>query len=126
MRLAEIQEAMASWYEIKVRALLGPEAGDAKEITILNRTVRWKDDEIEYEADSRHAEKIWEAMGLNEKSKGLDGPIVKDESGEGVEGGDEELAKDEATEFMGLAATANFLAQDRSDIYSVRRKRNVP
>ncbi len=61
--LKRMSKRMAEWYEIKVRALLGPEAGDDKEITILNRTVRWKKNEIEYEADRKDAVKIGEPVG---------------------------------------------------------------
>ena len=32
-----------SWFEIKVRATLGPDKKDDKEVVILGRTVRWKD-----------------------------------------------------------------------------------
>ena len=33
---------MEKWFEIKVRAILGPEEGDDKEVIILGRTVRWQ------------------------------------------------------------------------------------
>ena len=46
-----IQNLMEGWFEIKVRAKLGPEDSDDKVVTILGRTVRWKDWGIEYEAD---------------------------------------------------------------------------
>jgi hypothetical protein len=114
--LRRMSKRMAEWYEVKVRALLGPEAGDDKEITILNRTVRWKTNEIEYEADRKHAVKIWESVGLKADSRGLDGPIVKEELGGEHDEGDDELDEQEMTRFRGLAATANFLAQDRPDI----------
>eukprot|EP00973_Karenia_brevis_P026388 3640341-Karenia_brevis.AAC.1 len=32
---------MESWFEIKVRAILGPEEQDDKEVVILGRIVRW-------------------------------------------------------------------------------------
>jgi hypothetical protein len=62
---------MKGWFEVKVRAKLGPEDTDDKEMTILGRTVRWKAWRIEYEADERHRKIIMEYFGLNEKSKGL-------------------------------------------------------
>ena len=114
--LKEIELMMGTWYEIKVRAVLGPGENDDKEITILNRTVRWKEDCIEYEADPKHCKRICESAGLDEGSKGLDWPIVKDDVND--EDGEEEvrLSKAEATEFRGVAATANFLSQDRADV----------
>ena len=44
-------------YETKAE-ILGPEPETQKEAQRLNRTLRWKYDRIEYEADSRHAEII--------------------------------------------------------------------
>ncbi len=38
-----IENLMRSWFEVKVRARLGPEEHDDKETIILERTVRWKD-----------------------------------------------------------------------------------
>ena len=35
-----ISEKMKSWFEIKVRALLGPDEGDDKHVVILGRHVR--------------------------------------------------------------------------------------
>ena len=32
---------MESWFEIKLRGILGPEPGDQKEVTILGRRVVW-------------------------------------------------------------------------------------
>ena len=32
---------MESWFEIKVRGVLGPDPGDQKEVTILGRQVVW-------------------------------------------------------------------------------------
>eukprot|EP00973_Karenia_brevis_P054552 7580723-Karenia_brevis.AAC.1 len=49
-----IKGLMKSWFEIKVRATLGPEEGDDKEVTILGRLVKWTNDGIEYEADPKH------------------------------------------------------------------------
>ena len=42
---------MKSWFEVKVRARLGPEPSDDKEIVVLGRVVSWKDEGIEYQAD---------------------------------------------------------------------------
>ena len=47
-----IENLMMSWFEVKVRARLGPDKSDDSEVTILGRTVRWKDWGVEYETDS--------------------------------------------------------------------------
>ena len=53
-----------SWFEVKVRAMLGMDKRDDKEITILGRIVRWTSKGIEYEADPRHRTKVMEYFGL--------------------------------------------------------------
>jgi hypothetical protein len=112
--LQRITKLMAEWYEIKVRATMGPDPQDDKEVVILGRTVRWLEDRNEYEADDKYVKLICEEMGLNETSKGLDGPSEKDDPED--EADDEDLNKEEAKEFRRIAATANYLASDRPDI----------
>ena len=60
---------MESWFEIKVRVVLGPEAGDQKEVTILGRKVVWGEGGIEYEADPKHRDLILEFFGFCQDSK---------------------------------------------------------
>eukprot|EP00973_Karenia_brevis_P039595 5467594-Karenia_brevis.AAC.1 len=60
---------MKSWFKIKVRAVLGPEEGDDKEVTILRGLVRWTNEGIEYEADPKHRRLILEYFGFNEKTE---------------------------------------------------------
>ena len=64
--LLEISAALRKVWYVKVRAMLGPEPGDDKEISILNRVVRWCDDNLLYEADPRHVEKLLRDAGLEE------------------------------------------------------------
>ena len=54
-----IEEQLKSEYAIKAE-VLGPEPELSKEVKILNRSIRWCGDKLEYEADSRHAEVIIE------------------------------------------------------------------
>ncbi len=49
---------LKEWYEVKVRGMIGPDRGDMKEITILNRTVRLEEWGISYKADNKHMERI--------------------------------------------------------------------
>ena len=37
---------MESWFEIKVRGMLGPDKHDDKEVVILGRIVKWNEDGI--------------------------------------------------------------------------------
>jgi hypothetical protein len=110
-----VKAQMEVWYEVKVRGVVGDESGDMKEIVILNRQLRWRGGSIEYEADPKHAQEVVRRAMLEKDSKGLDGPIVR-ETLVDLETVSEELSKEEATEFRAVAATANYLAQDRVDI----------
>eukprot|EP00973_Karenia_brevis_P041123 5690306-Karenia_brevis.AAC.1 len=62
---------MEEWYEIKVRAILGPGKKDDKEVVILGRIVRWTERGIEYTADPKHRQIVLEYFGFSEESKGL-------------------------------------------------------
>lgn len=108
---------MKKWYEIKVRAIVGPDPGDDKEVRILGRTVKWGEDFLKYEADDKYVEKIIDELGLGADSKGRDVPIEKDYDhlNEDVE----LLDPGQAREYRRLAATVNYLALDRPDLQFV-------
>ena len=55
---------MAEWYDIKVRGILGTDAEDMKKISILNREIEVTDVGLQYRADPKHAQIIWERMGF--------------------------------------------------------------
>ena len=55
---------LANMFLVKVSSILGPERQDDKVADILNRVVAWRDDEVWWEADSRHVEKKLEDIGL--------------------------------------------------------------
>jgi hypothetical protein len=110
--LEAVERAMKSWYELKVKARLGDEDDDDKETDILGRRVRCTGAGFEYEADPRHREKILEALGLDEKSKGLSVNGRVEEVVEGLE----VLEAGECTSFRAVAARCNYLAQDAPDM----------
>ncbi len=117
--LKKVKEEMESWWDIKVRAVMGDEAGDDKEATILNRTVRWTNEGVEWEADPKHAKIIMEEMGIEEESKGVRSPISRE--GKVEEGDEEELTREEASRYRRVSARANYLSADRPDIqYAVK------
>ena len=117
-----IVNSMSAWYDIKVRAVVGNELGEQKEITILNRMLRWSPGEITLEADPVHAQRIVEEMGLEVGSKGLDAPTVKDKAEDPEEQAEDELMDAvEARRFRAVAARANYLGIDRPDVqYAVK------
>jgi hypothetical protein len=113
--LKDMANKMAEWYEIKVRAMMGPDPGDDKEVRILNRVCRWEKDKITYVADDKHATRIMDELGFDEGTKGVDMPIKKGHD-EGDYENDEPLDTAEAKRYRRLAATINYLAVDRPDL----------
>ena len=91
---------------------MGPEARDQKSIVILGRVVEWHADELWWEADPRHVEKILEACGMGEGN----GSVVPGVRLQEQDGDDEELRGEELTRYRSVAARANFIAQGRPDI----------
>lgn len=62
--LEGVAQALKDVWIVKTRALLGPDPGDDKEISILNRIVRWTETGLLYEADLRHVEKLLGETGM--------------------------------------------------------------
>ena len=119
--LVDLASKMASWFEIKVRGIVGPEAKDMNTITILNRTLEWFSWGIRITADPKHAEKIMNHFGLEADSKSVVSPGLKT-ANEDKEADDDEEDEDdlklegaEVTVFRGLAATMNYMSLDRFD-----------
>ena len=95
--------------------MLGGDFGDVREITILNRRIRREEGCLHYGADATHVSGILKYFNLNDESKSLVVPFVR-ETREELAKEDVELPADIATEFRGLAARANYLSLDRVDI----------
>jgi hypothetical protein len=118
--LAEVVKHLEATYELKVRGIMGGGDDDCQEIRILGRRLTWKGDVMEYEADPKHAEMIWEEIGLDLQSKGLEKPCVREGTGEEAESA-VPLSPPEASRFRAMAARANFLSLDRPDVqYAVK------
>ena len=118
--LERIKGKMMEWHDIKDRGTMGSGKNEIKEVTILGRTVRWTAEGLEYEADAGHRKKVMEAEGLEEDSKAVPGPAVKEDSCK-AELDEKELEKEEHRRFRSEGATLNYLGQDRSDIqYAVK------
>ena len=104
---------MKEEYDINLRERLGPEKGDQKSITILNRFVDWRQDGIYYEADPRHAEIIVKEMGVPSMAPvvtaGIKTSALPEED-------DPLLDHEHAHKFRRVIARGNFLCQDRTDI----------
>ena len=98
---------------------LGPAPTDTKELTVLNRVLRWTADGIEYEADPRQGERLVEGLGLDSGCKATATPGLKPLIEKLVD--DKVLSAEAHSVFRALAARANYLAQDRPDLqYSAK------
>ena len=113
-----VHKQMAGKYTVKLRGVVGPNPGDEKEVTLLNRAISWKSWGIQYEADARHSEIIVRELGLS-NSKGVATAGVRNKYDEAAE--ESLLTAEEATKYRALVARANYLAQDRPDVqFSVK------
>ena len=74
---------------MKIRAVLGPDAEDDREVRILNRWLRWQSDGIKYEGDEQHVKTVIEGVGLLPNSKGVSQAMYKEDD---VEDDTDELA----------------------------------
>ena len=99
-------------YLLKVRGILGPEPCDQKSIVILGRAIEWRADDLWWEADPRHVEKFLEVCGMTSgnPSVWLGVKLLEEE------GDDQPLVGEELARYRSVAATANFIAQDRPDV----------
>ena len=79
----------------------------------MNRIVTWTERGIEYEGDQRHVEIAMKQLGLNEESREVGVPIVKEDNDKGKE---KDLDRSGARQFRGIIARMNYLGQDRSHI----------
>ena len=71
------EDVLEGRYELKKGGRLGPGPDDCKELTVLNRVLRWTDDGLEYEADPRQCERLLEGLGLDGGCKGAATPGIK-------------------------------------------------
>ena len=107
-----LEASIAKEYEIAVGPRLGPGAQDAKEGRALNRSIRWCETHIEYEADPRQVERLIAECGM-EGANGYATPGVRATFKELEEDANPPLSLH--TAFRGAAARANYLAADRID-----------
>ena len=100
-------------------SVIGLEKREDNECKVLNRVIRYGKDGIEYEPDQRHSVIVIEAVGLNRANAVITPGESEDKE---TSGGDEELNGEEMTRFRANAVRANYLAQDRSDIWFATKK----
>ena len=122
--LAWLKVQFETKFEITAK-VLGPEAGQEREIRVLNRILRWESNGIVYEPDQRHAEMIIRDLSLETAGSVLtpgtraEHDVASAPSGmPSIELEDEPelMSAEDSTRFRGLAARCKYLAQDRADI----------
>jgi hypothetical protein len=106
------EQQLAQRYELKVGPRLGPAPEDAKEVTVLNRVLRWTDNGLELEADPRQGERLVQESGL-EGANAVCTPGARNSAAQVLD--DKPLPERFHTAFRAAAARANYLAQDRPD-----------
>ena len=114
LQLDWFEDSLEAKYELKREVRLGPGPGDKKELSGLNRILRYTPQGIEYEADPRQCENLLEELGLDDGCKKAATPGLKP-LGCQLEA-DVPLDENDHTKFRGTAARANYLASDRSDV----------
>ena len=108
------ESTLESRYELKRGGRLGPGKDDSKEMTVLNRVLRWTADGLEYEADPRQCERLLESLGLDDSCNGVATPGIKPLPAQiDIE---QPLPPGEQTEFRAVSARANYVSADRVDI----------
>ncbi len=136
------READLMWLDAQLKAefetkteVLGPGQRHQRQLRVLNRVLTWTASGIQCEADQRHAEILVRELGMD-KAKPVSTPGSRDDAGkagpagdpawqlpkgEGDNEDDDLLDNKDATSYRGLAARANYLAQDRPDLqYAVK------
>ena len=109
-----MEEKMKQKFEV-TSEILGPEEGSKKEIKVLNRTIRWTSSGVEYEPDQRHADLIITEMGMTKAKTVVSPTAPEDKDEKNIRDSSQELRKEDASRYRGLAARLNYLALDRTD-----------
>ena len=105
---------MEGKYELKRAGRLGPGPEDKKELSVLNRILRYTPQGFEYEADPRQRERLLEELQLDGACNSAATPGVKPLAHQ-LEA-DVPVAEDQHTKFRGTSARANYLSADRAEI----------
>ena len=93
---------------------MGPEKHLSKDVKILNRTLRWTQVGIEYEADLEHAGLIVKETETANMKKCKTPGITQ--GSKALEKEKEDMSNEEQTKFRSVAAPINFFSTDRADL----------
>ena len=111
--LEELQQDLGKRYQMKGQ-MLGPGPKEDKEGRFLGRTIRWKDEGLEWQGDQKLKEQLVKEWGM-EKGCDVGTPGVKEEKK--VEGAEIELTdKKRVAKFRRGAAQINYMSLDNPRI----------
>lgn len=105
--------------ELKIE-VLGPDAGQCREMRVVNRMLRWTNGGVDYEADPRHMESVRQQRNIG-ACKPVARPVTKEEGrakpdDRGQSRFDEKLGEQKHAIYRALVARANYMSPDRPDI----------
>ena len=104
---------LKKYFDAEVKYLMGPDAGDDKFGTILNRCLTWREDGLLWEPGPRHAELVIAELGLvGAKSTAAPGLRISAEEHEHAL----VLEGPAAKQYRATAARCGFLSMDRWEI----------
>lgn len=101
-------------HEFKRCGRLGPGKSDSKEIAVLNKFLRWTDSGIEYEADPRQCQRLFEGLQFDDGCHGAATPGQKPLPGQ-IDA-EQPLPQNKQLEFRGLAARSKYVSADGADM----------
>ena len=115
-----LEAIMRANFEIKDPVIIGPEPGDQKVMSVLNRRIVWSEngDEVSWEADYRHLDTLLESLRLK-GANAVSTPGVKEKKFEADE--DTPLEAASTTAYRSATMRLAYLVADRPDIaYAVK------
>ena len=114
-----VLEALRTKFIVKDRGTLGPGPGDMKEVTILNRLIRWRGawtpggERLEYEADPRHVQILQAQLGLRPGSRGISTPGLSEAV---TTSSEQALDEVQATLYRSACMRLGYAALDRPEV----------
>ena len=119
-QLRWLKDELTKEFELKYE-IMGPSAGEVRTSTFLGRTLRWKEDGIEYEGDSKHTEILLREWNMEESKPVVTPGTAEEKAKEDDEELNTELGKEEAKGYRRATARINYMALDRADLSFVAK-----
>ena len=104
------------------RGILGPPGtpDTIQDIRVLNRIITWREGDIWWETDARHAELVIALLGDGPRGAKVTTPLAKG-AVENLKDAAEFLSEEEATQYRSVAMRAAYLAQEPPGLLTCSR-----